>query len=409
MHPELFELKALVAGRLDAHRRREIDDHLGSCADCSRHYVAMMLGSASPKTAEAEARQGLVPAGAGTSLTIGGVANATVYGIDAPLAPSAPRPPARSPLSNAPALETEFPAASARTQVPVSASLVDAIAKLRAEADAPKARVATPVVVAPVTESALIEPSIFMPTPAGGVSVVAPSATPAAAPRSAELPGFMTRPVSMSPGRSVEAQPELVVTFSSTPSRVTSYRSPTGTSVVPAAPSSFEYVSHAIPLSAPDVLVRETKISRAPKPMFYAVAGGVAMFVILAVSGYRYFKASVSQAAAEAAAATAKQFEAAARSAPAPVVSAPLPPAPEKTRIVYVREPARRSTESRGAATTQSSAQAAPVAAVPVALPDVNLSTGGESVLQTNTQRSATSELTRSARATASRTASPRP
>ena len=69
MHPELFELKALVAGRLDAHRRREIDDHLGSCADCSRQYVALMLGSSSPKTAEAEARTVLVPHGSGTVLT----------------------------------------------------------------------------------------------------------------------------------------------------------------------------------------------------------------------------------------------------------------------------------------------------------------------------------------------------
>lgn len=410
MHPELFELKALVAGRLDAHRRREIDDHLGSCADCSRHYVALMLGSASPKTAEAEARQGLVPAGAGTSLTIGGVADAAVYGIDAPLSPPAPRAPARSPLSNAPALETEFPAAPARTQVPVSASLVDAIAKLRAEADAPQARAATPVAVAPVVESPLIAPSIFMPTPAGGVSVVAPNAAPTLAPRPAELPGFMTRPVSMSPGRSVEAQPELVVTFSSTPSRVTAYRSPTGTSVVSSAPASFEYVSQSVPLSAPDVVVSATKVSRAPKPMFLAIAGGVAMLLVLAVGGYKYFKASVSQAAAEAAAATAKQFEAAARSAPAPVVSAPVTPAPEKTRIVYVREPVRRATEaSRGTTAAPSNAQSAPAASVPVALPDVNLSTGGENALQTNTQRSATTELTRSARATASRTAAPRP
>ncbi len=414
MHPELFELKALVAGRLDAHRRREIDDHLGSCADCSRHYVAMMLGSTSPKTAEAEARQGLVPTGAGSTLTIGGVANSAVYGIDAPIAPAAHRPEVRPPHSNAPALETEFPAPAARTQVPVSASLVDAIAKLRAESDAPKARAATPVAAAPVsaaprvTDSPLIEPSIFTPTPVGGVSVVTPRTTPSAPARSAELPGFMSRPVSMSPGRSQEAQPELVVTFSSTPSRVASYRSPTGTSAVSAVPASFEYVSQAVPLPAPDLLVTETRVSRKPTPMLYAIAAGAALLLILGVSGYKYFKSSVSQAAAEAAAATAKQFEAAARSAPAPV-AAPLPPAPEKTRIVYVREPTRRAPESRSAAPAPASSQAGPTAQIPLALPDVNLSTGGESALQTNTQRSATSELTRSARATASRTAAPRP
>ncbi|MDZ7632816.1 MAG: hypothetical protein U5K74_16125 [Gemmatimonadaceae bacterium] len=43
-------------------------------------------------------------------------------------------------------------------------------------------------------------------------------------------------------------------------------------------------------------------------------------------------------------------------------------------------------------------------------LPEVNLSTGGaENALQANTQRGATSELTKSARATATRTAAPRP
>ncbi len=416
MHPEMFELKALVAGRLDAHRRREIDDHLGSCADCSRHYVAMMLGSASPKTAEAEARQGLVPTGAGTSVTIAGAANSTVYGIDAPIAPSAPRPAARPAHSNTPALETEFPATQARTQVPVSASLVDAIAKLRAESDAPKVSSATPVAAAPVVaepklpESPLIEPSIFMPTPAGGVSVVTPRTTPSAHPRSAELPGFMTRPVSMSPGRSLEAQPELVVTFSSTPSRVTSYRSPTGTSAVSSAPSSFEYVSQAVPLSAPDLVVTETTVARKPNRMLLgALAGGVALLLIVGVGGYKYFKSSVSQAAAEAAAATAKQFEAAARSAAPPPAANQPPPAPEKTRIVYVREPARRSTESRPSAPATQSTPTTSAASIPLALPDVNLSTGGDNALQTNTQRSATSELTRSARATASRTAAPRP
>ena len=110
MHPELFELKALVAGRLDAHRRREIDDHLGTCADCSRHYVALMLGSASPKTAEAEARQGRVPSSTGllSFAAAGGVSDAPAYGIDAPLAAQPSRPPVtRPPHSNLAALETE--------------------------------------------------------------------------------------------------------------------------------------------------------------------------------------------------------------------------------------------------------------------------------------------------------------
>ncbi len=415
MHPELFELKALVAGRLDAHRRREIDDHLGSCADCSRHYVALMLGSTSPKTAEAEARQGLVPTGAGSTLTLGGVGNSVVYGIDAPIAPATSRPEVRPPHSNSPALETEFPAPAARTQVPVSASLVDAIAKLRAESDAPQAKSATPVAAVPVTAAPrvmdlpLIEPSIFTPTPVGGVSVVTPRTTPSAPARSAELPGFMSRPVSMSPGRSHEPEPELVVTFSSTPSRVASYRSPTGTSAVSSVPASFEYVSQAFPLPAPEMLVTETKVSRKPTPMMYAIVGGAALLLILGVSGYKYFKSSVSQAAAEAAAATAKQFQAAARSAPPSTLSVPVPPAPEKTRIVYVREPTRRAPESRGATPASPTTQAGPTAQIPLALPDVNLSTGAENALQTNTQRSATSELTRSARATASRTAAPRP
>ena len=143
MHPELFELKALVAGRLDAHRRREIDDHLGSCADCSRHYVALMLGSPSPKTAEAEAREGLVPSGSGTLLTLAGGEASLVqmYGIDAPLQPSAPPRPAtprRKDASSAP-LETEFPASAPRAHAPTPGSLVDAITKLRAESEAPRA------------------------------------------------------------------------------------------------------------------------------------------------------------------------------------------------------------------------------------------------------------------------------
>ncbi|MDZ7632817.1 MAG: hypothetical protein U5K74_16130 [Gemmatimonadaceae bacterium] len=359
MHPELFELKALVAGRLDAHRRREIDDHLGSCADCSRHYVALMLGSASPKTAEAEARAGLIPSGAGTVLTLGGSpeSGAAVYGIDAPIAPSEPRPAPRAPHSNTPALETEFPT-SARTQVPVSASLVDAIAKLRAEADAPKAppvasAPAAPEIVAPtVAQSSLIEPSIFMPTPADGISIVPSRATPAASAPSPELPGFMTRPTSASPSRSVAAQPELVVTFSSTPSRLTSYRSPSAVSAIPAA-SSFEYTSQAVPglsaqpVSAPasDFSVTSTTVARKPKPMMLgAILGTSALVVVLGIAGYKYFQSSVAQASAAAAAAAAKQVQAAAAqtAASAPVVTAPTEPAPVQTRIIYVDRPARR-------------------------------------------------------------------
>lgn len=425
MHPELFELKALVAGRLDAHRRREIDDHLGSCADCSRHYVAMMLGSSSPKTAEAEARQGLVPSGAGSNMT-GGSAPSGGYGIDAPIAPAAPRPVVRQAHSNTPALETEFPASQSRTQVPVSASLVDAIAKLRAESDAPKAeRTASatpsapsvaPAFVAPApVESVLIEPSIFMPTPVDGVSILRPSTpSPVAAPAS-ELPGFMTRPTSPSPARSVVAQPELVVTFSSTPSRLTSYRTPATIGTMAAA-SEFEYVSQAIPKLNGQPLsefsISETTVARKPKPMFLgAILGGAALAIILGISGYNYFQSSVSQAAAAAASAAARQVEAAAArtAVPAPVAAAPIASAPVQTRIVYVREPARRGNESRSGSDAPS-APATSSAPVNVALPDVNVSTGaGDNSLQTNSQRSATSELTRSARATATRTGAPRP
>ena len=424
MHPELFELKALVAGRLDAHRRREIDDHLGSCADCSRHYVAMMLGSSSPKTAEAEARQGLVPSGAGSNMA-GGSAPSGGYGIDAPIAPAAPRPVSRQPHSNTPALETEFPSSQSRTQVPVSASLVDAIAKLRAESDATKAELTAsatpsappvaPALLAPaLVESMLIEPSIFMPTPADGVSILQPGTpTPAAAPAS-ELPGFMTRPASPSPARSAVAQPELVVTFSSTPSRLTSYRTPATIGTISAA-SEFEYVSQAIPKSngqpMSEFSISETTVAQKPKPMLLgAVLGGAALAIILGISGYNYFKSSVSQAAAAAAAAAAKQVEAAARTAvPAPVAAVPAAPAPVQTRIVYVREPARRGSEARSGSEVPS-APATSSAPVNVALPDVNVSTGaGDNSLQTNSQRSATSELTRSARATATRTAAPRP
>lgn len=427
MHPELFELKALVAGRLDAHRRREIDDHLGSCADCSRHYVAMMLGSASPKTAEAEARQALVPNGVGSALAAGVDAPSLSYGIDAPIAPSAPRPAARVPHNNLAALETEIATGPARTQVPVSASLVDAIAKLRAEADAPKpeptvapprpAATLAPEIVAPSpAESSLIEPSIFLPTPPDGVSIVPRTVTPVATAPAPELPAFMTRPPSASPDRNV-AQPELVVTFSSTPSRLTSYRTPATVGALGGG-TEFEYVSQSVPVASTAPLtefsIAETTVARKPKPMLMAGAlAGAALVVILGISGYNYFKSSVSQAAAAAASAAAKQVEAAAArnvAAPSPVASAPAPEAQVQTRIVYVREPARRGAEpTRGAADAPSAAPSSS-APVTVSLPEVNLSTGAaENALQANTQRSATSELTRSARATATRTAAPRP
>ncbi len=424
MHPELFELKALVAGRLDAHRRREIDDHLGSCADCSRHYVALMLGSSSPKTAEAEARSGLVSSGAGASITIGGAtAGAPVYGIDAPIAPAAPKPPApRAPHESAPALDIEFPSSS-RTQVPVSASLVDAIAKLRAEAEQPKVSPVEPVaavtpIVAAIVEppAPLIEPSIFTPTPPDGVSIVRPTATPSASATAPERPSFMARMASVSPSRTVEAQPELVVTFSSTPSRITSYRSPTNVAAV--TPSSDrEYVSQAVPNSASqplsDFSIAETTVGRKPKSaMMGVMVGGAVLVAVLAFGGYKYFQSSVAQAATAAAAAAAKQVEAAAAArtaaAPAPVSVAPAAPQVQ-TRIVYVDRPAKRS-DGKAQPTDAAPSAAAPQVPVAVTLPDVNVSTGAsENALQVNSQRSATSELGRSARATATRTAAPRP
>ncbi len=411
MHPEQFELKALVAGRLDAHRRREIDDHLGSCADCSRHYVALMLGSSSPKTAEAEAREGLVPSGAGTVLTLGGnsAGSVQVYGIDAPLAPSVPRTP-RAANGHGPALETEF--SSGRIPVPVSSSLVDAIAKLRAESEAQKAASAVSLareIVAPLPDAPLIEPSIFTPTPPGGVSLIRPMATPGGSARAPERPSFMTRPMSSSP-MSGAAQPELVVTFSSTPPRSPSYRSPSSVTVV--TPSSDRaYVSQAVPNEATqpraDFQVTETTVARKPQSIMLGVMlGGAALALVIAFSGYKYFQSSVSNAAAAAATAAAKEVQAAAARVPTavPVAAAPAS-APVQTRIVYVREPARKS-DTRVADTPS----AAPPAPLSVTLPDVNVSTGNaESAIQTNTQRSATSELTRSARATATRTAAPRP
>ena len=423
MHPELFELKALVGGRLDAHRRREIDDHLGSCADCSRHYVALMLGSSSPKTAEAEARTALVPQGSGTLIPLGGAATVEMYGIDAPLAPSAPKAPARAGGRTGITLETEFPASS-RTQVPVSSSLVDAIAKLRAESDAQKAAtdavpVKTPTptlalhIMAPVAESAFIEPSIFMPTPPDGISIIRAEPTASPTRLTPERPAFMTR---QSPAAAFAAQPELVVTFTSTPPRIPSYRSPASVTVV--TPSTDrDYVSQAVPnlVSPPppraDYQITETTVGAKPKSMTMGlIMGGVALAAMLTLSGYRYFQSSVSQAASAAASEAAQRVQAAAARATlaAPVTAAPAALPQVQTRIVYVREPAKR----RNAEVRSPETAGVPSAAMPlsVSLPDVNVSTGSaESAIQANTQRGATSELTRTARATSTRTAAPRP
>jgi hypothetical protein len=446
VHPELFELKALVAGRLDTHRRREIDDHLGSCAECSRHYVALMLGSASPKTAEAEAREALVPTGAGTVLTLvgGATAPAPMYGIDAPIAPSAPpRATPRPPHNNLVALETEFPPAQSRTQVPVSASLVDAISRLRAESEAPRsaaaaapalvpaadpvpapapklelvrtpepvaapapapvpapAAVKAPEIIAPVAESPLIAPSIFTPTPYDGVSVIHPPAAPAQA---------RTQPAT-----------ELVVTFSSTPKRNTAQRSGSSGTMSPAASPvvtpSQEYVSQAIPtlanlpasefeLSAPAAPQPRAASPMPPRGAMIAAAAVAAL--VVGIAGFRYFQSSVSEAASAAAAAAAKKVEAAA-AVRAPVTPpAAAAPAEVQTRIVYVEKPSTR--KAQPTQTKPETVLVAPAVPIAVTLPEVNLNTGTEGAAQSNTQRGATSELTRSARATASRTSAPRP
>lgn len=491
MHPELFELKALVAGRLDAHRRREIDDHLGSCADCSRHYVAMMLGSPSPKTAEAEAREGLVPSGSGTLLTLAGGEASLVqmYGIDAPLKPSAPPRPAspRRKDGNSIPLETEFPPAAARMQPAATGSLVDAITRLRAESESAKAAAPqTPVVevippaavapvdppaaggvthdiVAPVAGSPLLAPSIFTPTPYGGVSLILPSPAPLEPGRSegslgesldsfepmgqfAALDAYtppeqfapaehFASPETFTPAESfplaesftpppapsvpVSYQapapaPELVVTFSSTPKRTTAQRSPT---TVPAVTPSQEYVSQAVAThassaaSAFEFAPAAATPARAPNRKLLMLGGALAaaaLVIVLGLSGYKYFKSSVSQAASAAALAAAQKVEAAAaRSTAGGPSSRAAAPAPMPTRIVYVERPSSRDAKStRSRPETVSVSTAMPIT---VTLPEVNLNTGAESAVQSNTQRNATTELTRSARATASRTAAPRP
>jgi hypothetical protein len=448
VHPELFELKALVAGRLDMHRRREIDDHLGSCADCSRQYVALMLGSNSPKTAEAEARQALVPSGAGAGMAPGlSVDSPAAYGIDAPIAARSEYKPARAQANGMPALDVSLPSSIAsRAHAPVSSSLVDAITKLRAESDAEQAEkaekaavaatiaaaipvtVASPapvvvppsVVVAPIVVSAplpaaepvaFIQPSVIMPTPADQVSILTPAAKPAAA---AERPAFMARPRSESPVATSPPAEELVVTFSSTPPRSPSYRSPSAVSVI-TPPSQMEYVSQAVsnltsvPLTQFDISTDTAASTRNPKTVKLAMMAGAGVLALaMVIGGYRYFHSSVREAAAAAAIAAAQEMTAKAAAQPvaAPVAAASAPVSP---RIVYVDRPARRTTsETRVSADTPST----PTPSLPVSvnIPDVNISTNvPDGALLANTSRGATTELTRSAKATASRTSAPRP
>ncbi len=422
MHPELFELKALVAGRLDAHRRREIDDHLGRCAECSRQYVAIMLGNTSPKTAEAEAREALIPTSAGSGAMAiagnGAAARAPAYGIDSSIVTAAP-PPAPAPRP-APVRAAEIPQAPLRGQQAVSASLVDAITRLRAESEAaavappPTAPAASPVLIALAPEivvpaepeSPLIEPSIFMPTPLNTVSILNPAVAPATA-----------RPVAPNEASASTPKPELVVTFSSTPVRTRAQRS--ATQQPASTPSDAAYVSLAVPTSLSQPLSEYIGAPARPADSqrrfrMALVIGAAAFALIVAVSGYRYFQTSVSAAARAAAADAAKQVKATAAAATTALPAAPSAPAVQ-TRIVY-RDAPRRSGEA--ARDTKPSRADAPVAgstltqpsSLGVVLPDVNLPTqGADAALVTNAQRSATSELTRSARATASRTGSPRP
>ena len=149
-------------------------------------------------------------------------------------------------------------------------------------------------------------------------------------------------------------------------------------------------------------------MSRAPKSATMRNAAIAAIALVVAISGYRYFQSSVAQAAA--AAAKQVQADAAAApkpSAPAPTTAAPPPsPAPVQTRIVYVDRPAKSSPESKPRESSGSSISTPAI----VTIPDVNVSTGSaDAAIQGNSQRSATSELTRSARPTSTRTAVPRP
>ncbi len=448
MHPELFELKALVAGRLDAHRRREIDDHLGSCADCSRHYVAMMIGSSSPKTAEAESREALVPTGAGSAVTRGGDGDSAVrlYGIDAPIAPSpAPRPaPARGLHNNLAALETEFLTPPARTQVAVSSSLVDAITKLRAESQA--ASVAPAAALAPASAPAaapaqartpvvdLVRPvasSVAQPVVHAAAPV--PMLTPASVEPEADMPLMMLSVQTPTPGSEmplrvplvppapdrVPSATELIVTFSSTPPRTPAMRSvsassPSATAIV--TPSQ-EYVSQAIPTltsaapSAFELSAPEPAVTNRKPVLLGGALAAAAVVVLVGLGGYKFFQSSVTQAASAAAAAATEEVKAAAEARPpAPVAvkvpAAPVPAAVE-TRIVYVERPSSRKGEPvQVKPETVTVTTSMPIA---VTLPDVNLNTVSDASVQNNTQRNVTSELTRGARATASRTAAPRP
>ena len=535
MHPELFELKALVAGRLDAHRRREIDDHLGSCAECSRHYVAMMIGSSSPKTAEAESRQAAAPVRAGAQMLYAGVADgpplSASYGIDAPLAPSVPRPAPR-PVPQPSTMLRESDVASSshgRTRVPVSASLVDAITRLRAESDAnalapfvtprhtpiptaaatvapllPAAPVAAaePVLRVPafwsdepvVADTPIARPEAInkvlplgpragetlsapaaalpeslpplpafsfaeyddvdppaatlasvttqAPTPAPTAGL-APEAAPALAPapvpalvRTEPTPLTYMTPLVMSvmdtaigttaPDRGAAAKPELVVTFSATPTptRRSSLRNTglkaTATFVPTFVPT---LVSDAVAVpTAPAITkpVEEHHVARTlpgsgmQPARLAAVLGTVAVVFVLGMSGYRYFQTSVSTAASAAAAAAAKQVQATAqasaqaqaqRAAGAAAAVAPAAPAVVQTRIVYIREPAKAETRTSASPDTQ---PALPPTPVTVIFPDVNVNTPSmpDNASLSATQRSATSELTRGARATTSRTVS---
>ena len=479
MHPELFELKALVAGRLDAHRRREIDDHLGSCAECSRQYVAMMLGSASPKTAEAEARQGLVASNGARTFAggAGSVGAAPAYGIDAPIVPAAPRATGRTPHNNIPALETEFYQTPA--DATANSNLVDVIAQLRAEnaamkAEAPVqapapivAKIAEPAqTAAPVRESFdTLAPSIFAPTPTGGMSMIMPIGGPLdadqdfgtmpglggmeplhelpalgdaypttalesyapenlaavdAAPRVvSERPMFVTR-ASTAPSADASvptARPELVVTFSSTPQRSPSHRSPSAVAAVRSAMDVTLSVPTVSVFAAPaPVFHVEPTTHRAPalrsRQALLGMAIAAVVVLVIGISGVRYFRSSVNEAAAAAAATAAQNVQAAAARTAVATAGTANAGAPVQTRIVYVEKPSRRDKERTKQEVVSGTPTPTSVPAVPVTitLPDVNVSTGGgESSTQLNTQRSATSELTRSARATASRTAAPRP
>jgi hypothetical protein len=430
VHPELFELKALVAGRLDPYRRREIDDHLGSCADCSRHYVALMLGSASPKTAEAESRQVLAHSNAASVLSpVNGGSDSVSYGIDAPIAPAAPRAPqSRQPHNNLAALETVF---TPPAREPASASLVDAITKLRSESEATTKLRASDVTVTTPVASVLAQPPVspvtpplvhnrvrFVPTPRAGIAHVRPNIDAGFAPMTPKAPTPSPTHAATIELSNAAATPrpaatptELVVTFSSETSRLPTYRSPAAVAAVVPVADDTDYVSLAVPTLA-SVPADEFRLPSAAsafkgvssRTMMMAAAAVVAIAVV--VGGYKSFQSSVSRAAAAAAADAAKRVEATA-AARTPQGAPAVAPPQVQTRIVYVREPAKKNEQT---ASSETAPTVGPSVPVTVALPDVNVQTGSnESAMQTNAMGSAASDLARSARATASRTAQPRP